>query len=58
MKTDIIKLKNTLMNAKLAIVDGNIKQALEDVIDLETQLLLHFSKCQLVVSLEDLPLQL
>ena len=40
MKTDIAELKNTLMNAKLAIVDGNIKQALEDVIDLETQLLL------------------
>ena len=39
MKTDIIKLKNTLMNAKLAIVDGNIKQALEDVRNVETQLL-------------------
>ena len=40
MKTDIAELKNTLMNAKLAIAEGNIKQALEDVIDLETQLLL------------------
>jgi hypothetical protein len=40
MKTDIVELKNTLMNAKLAIVDGNIKQALEDVRDIETQLLL------------------
>jgi hypothetical protein len=40
MKTDIVELKNTLMNAKLAIVDGNIKQALEDVINIETQLLL------------------
>jgi hypothetical protein len=40
MKTDIVALKNTLMNAQLAIVDGNIKQALKDVIDLETQLLL------------------
>jgi hypothetical protein len=40
MKTDIVELKNTLMNAKLAIVDGNIKQALEDVINVETQLLL------------------
>jgi hypothetical protein len=40
MKTDIIALKNTLMNAKLAIADGNIKQALEDVRNVETQLLL------------------
>ena len=39
MKTDIVKLKNTLMNAKLAIVDGNIKQALEDVRNVETELL-------------------
>ena len=39
MKTDIFEIKDTLMNAKLAIVDGNIKQALKDVIDLETQLL-------------------
>ena len=28
------------MNAQLAIVDGNIKQALKDVMDLETQLIL------------------
>ncbi len=27
MKTDIVALKNTLMNAQLAIVDGNIEQA-------------------------------
>ena len=40
MKTDIVALKNTLMNAQLAIVDGNKEQALKDVIDLETQLLL------------------
>jgi hypothetical protein len=40
MKTDIVSLKNTLMNAQLAIVDGNIKQALKDVMDLETQLIL------------------
>jgi hypothetical protein len=40
MKTDIVELKNTLMNAKLAIVDGNIKQALQDVINVQTQLLL------------------
>ena len=40
MKTDIVALKNTLMNAQLAIVEGNIKQALKDVMDLETQLIL------------------
>ena len=40
MKTDIVALKNTLMNAQLAIVDGNIEQALKDVMDSETQLLL------------------
>ena len=40
MKTDIVALKNTLMNAQLAVVDGNIKQALKDVMDLETQLIL------------------
>jgi hypothetical protein len=40
MKTDIVALKNTLMNAQLAIVDGNIKQALKDVMDFETQLIL------------------
>ena len=40
MKTDIITLKNTLMNAQLAIVDGNIEQALKDVMDFETQLIL------------------
>jgi len=40
MKTDIVELKNTLMNAKLAIVDGNTKQALQDVINVQTQLLL------------------
>ena len=40
MKTNIVALKNTLEKAKLAIVEGNIEQALKDVIDLETQLLL------------------
>ena len=40
MKTDIITLKNTLINAQLAIVDGNIEQALKDVMDVESQLLL------------------
>ena len=40
MKTDIVALKNTLMNAQLAIVDGNIEQALKDVMELKTQLVL------------------
>ena len=40
MKTDIVELKNTLKNAQLAIFDGNIEQALKDVIDVETQLIL------------------
>ena len=40
MKTDIVALKNTLINAQLSIVDGNIEQALKDVMDFETQLLL------------------
>ena len=40
MKTDIVAVKNTLMNAQLAVVDGNIEQALKDVMDLETQLIL------------------
>ncbi|HYJ01944.1 MAG TPA: hypothetical protein VEW92_07000, partial [Nitrososphaeraceae archaeon] len=40
MKIDIVALKNTLMNAQLAVVDGNIEQALKDVMDLETQLIL------------------
>ncbi|HEX5187227.1 MAG TPA: hypothetical protein VFV86_10090 [Nitrososphaeraceae archaeon] len=38
VKTDIVELNNNLINAKLAIVDGNLKQALEDVINVETQL--------------------
>ncbi len=38
MKTDIVTLKNTLMNAQLAIVDGNIEQALKDVMELKTQM--------------------
>jgi hypothetical protein len=39
MKTDRVALKDNLEKAKLAIVEGNIEQALKDVIDLETQLL-------------------
>jgi hypothetical protein len=40
MKIDIVELKDTLAKAKLAIVDGNLKVALKDVRDVETQLLL------------------
>ena len=39
MKIDIFELKNTLMKAKLAIVDENFKEALTDVSDVELQLL-------------------
>jgi hypothetical protein len=40
MKVDIFELKDTLMKAKLAIVDGNLKEALTGVRDVESQLLL------------------
>ena len=40
MKIDIFELKDTLMEAKLAIVDGNFKEALTGVRDVESQLLL------------------
>jgi len=39
MKVNIFEVKDAFMKANLAIVDGNIKQALEDVRDVETQLL-------------------
>jgi hypothetical protein len=39
MKTDIFEIKDTLEKAKLAIAEGNLKQALKGVIDLETQLI-------------------
>lgn len=39
MKIDIFELKDTLMKAKLAIVDENFKEALTDVSDVELQLL-------------------
>lgn len=39
MKVDIFELKDTLMKAKLAIVDENFKEALTDVSDVELQLL-------------------
>ena len=40
MKVDIVELKDTLMNAKVAIVNGNLEKGLTDVRDVETQLLL------------------
>ena len=39
MKVDIFELKDTLMKAKLAIVDENFEEALTDVSDVELQLL-------------------
>ena len=39
MKVDIFELKDTLMKANLAIVDGNVKEALTGVRDVESQLL-------------------
>ena len=39
MKVDIFELKDTLMKANLAIVDGNLKEALTGVRDIESQLL-------------------
>ena len=39
MKVDIFELQDTLKNAKLAVVDGNLEEALTDVRDVESQLL-------------------
>jgi hypothetical protein len=39
MKVDIIELQDTLKKAKLAIVDGNLKEALINVRNVESQLL-------------------
>ena len=39
MKADIFELQDTLMKAKLAIVNGNLKEALTGVRDVESQLL-------------------
>ena len=39
MKVDIFELKDALMKANLAIVDGNLKEALTGVRDVESQLL-------------------
>jgi hypothetical protein len=40
METDIIGIKDTLAKAKLEIIQDNLKEALQDVRDVETQLLL------------------
>jgi hypothetical protein len=40
MKVDIVELKDTLMNAKVAIVNENLEKGVTDVRDVETQLLL------------------
>jgi hypothetical protein len=40
METDIVQIKDTLAKAKLEIIQGNLKEALQDVRDVETQLLL------------------
>jgi hypothetical protein len=39
MKVDIFELQDTLKKAKLAVVDGNLKEALTDVRNVESQLL-------------------
>ncbi|HEX2406121.1 MAG TPA: hypothetical protein VHJ38_02840 [Nitrososphaeraceae archaeon] len=39
MKVDIFEIKDTLMQAELAVVDGNLKEALTGVRDVESQLL-------------------
>ena len=39
MKVDVFELQDTLKKAKLAIVDGNLKEALIDVRNVESQLL-------------------
>jgi hypothetical protein len=40
MKTGIVEIKDTLDKAKLEIIQGNLKEALQDVRDIETQLFL------------------
>jgi hypothetical protein len=40
METDIVQIKDTLAKAKLEIIQGNLKEALQDVRDVETQLFL------------------
>jgi hypothetical protein len=40
MKTDIFEIKDILAKAKLEVIQGNLKEALTDVRDVETQLFL------------------
>ena len=40
METDIVGIKNTLAKAKIEIIQGNLKEALQDVRDVENELLL------------------
>jgi hypothetical protein len=40
MKTDIVEIKDSLAKTKLEIIQGNLKEAFQDVRDVETQLLL------------------
>lgn len=40
MKTDIVELMDNLQNAQVAIADGNLDDALKNVRDVETELLL------------------
>jgi len=40
MKVNIFEIKDTLTKAKLAIIDGHLLEALTDVRNVETQLLL------------------
>jgi hypothetical protein len=40
METDIVGIKDTLAKAKIEIIQGNLKEALQDVRDVENELLL------------------
>jgi hypothetical protein len=40
LKTNIVEIKDTLAKAKLEVIQGNFKEALQDVRDVETQLFL------------------
>jgi hypothetical protein len=40
IKTNIVEIKDTLAKAKLEVIQGNFKEAIQDVRDVETQLFL------------------
>jgi hypothetical protein len=40
LKTNIVEIKDTLAKAKLEVIQGNFKEAIQDVRDVETQLFL------------------